>query len=135
MPYVYSTLTAPNTYASHNPAVCGTNAPPRLDRSVTIAGGANTTNRNFITRKGVVTKVSDADADFLAKNPVFKRHLAGGFVTIEAKKADSKSVAKNLTESDTSAPMTPKSDGVRRKKDSAKAAAKSKNTISSGDIL
>lgn len=80
----------------------------KIKASVLIKGGAGVANKNIITPLGVHTEITADDRDMLLKNGIFKKHLEGGFVTIEEKKEDPDLVATNLTAGpDPSAPLTP----------------------------
>lgn len=108
MPFVASTLSAPTTYAGYRTG--GGNDLPQIEHAVTIAGGAGLLNRNLITPQGVVTQVSDEDAEFLGKHQLFNFHKEGGYVQILAKKPeDADAVAAEMNGQDPSAPVTPSS--------------------------
>lgn len=106
MKYVYSTGTTNVEYNAFTVPPKG-NIPQRI-RRVVVRGGANVANKNFITPKGVVTKISDEDADFLLQNDSFKRHVKAGFVVMSNYLVDADGVAVNdLEPKDRSAPKTP----------------------------
>ncbi len=92
--YVYSTISADVDYTCENDVV------------IRIAGKANVANRNIITPRGMVTKVTDEQLAELKKNHVFQLHLENGFLTIEKSKADRDKVASDMTGRDKSAPDT-----------------------------
>jgi hypothetical protein len=104
MPYVASTLAAPTEYTGWK---SNGNDMPQREHSVTIAGGAGVANKHFITPHGVVTNVSDADAEFLRGNTVFQLHEKNGYVQIlERKPEDADAVAADMAGNDPGAPLT-----------------------------
>ena len=108
MPYILSTLTAPQRYTSSKPTADGRGI-PKIIRSVFIAGGHGVADKNFITPQGVVTKVSEDELAFLETVPSFGRHKSRGFITImksEPSRPENKIV--DMASGDKSAPITPK---------------------------
>ena len=103
MPYVYSTASTNVEYAQYGKAEG--NAPAPVLRRVVVKGGANVANKHVITPYGVVTKVSDEDAAFLATDPNFLRHQKAGHVKLETHNVDPEVVAANMTGRDRSAPL------------------------------
>jgi len=106
--YVVSTLTADNRYTdwvNEN----GTNNPVH---SVLIKGGAGVADPRLAvvlgsganTKEGVVTEISDTDAEFLQRNPGFKFHQERGFVKIITVNRNPDSVAQKMTKDDGSRP-------------------------------
>jgi len=113
MPHIYSTISTDMIYANY---VENSNADiPTIRAQVLIKGGANVANKNIITVSGVRTTVTDAEMKELHMNPVFKQHLANGFVKIEKTKADVKKVVKGMTPEDSSSPLTPDNFSKRTK--------------------
>lgn len=102
MPYVYSTATAGTEYAFYR---SGGAELPVFDGSVKIAGGANVTNKNFITPLGVVTKVTDEELARLKEHPEFIRHMNAGFVSFRDDKVDVEVAAADMASRDPSAPL------------------------------
>jgi len=78
-----------------------------VEHEVRIEGGANLADKNVITPRGVMTAISDDDAELLKDHPVYKMHNANGFVTIEDRKFDIERVVSDLTSKDASAPLVP----------------------------
>lgn len=101
--YIYSTLTATNEYRGYtdNKDVKG------VKWSVEIKGGANVASKNLVTPYGVLTIVTDEELVLLQSNTSFKNHVDRGFITVEKKEAKTETVAKNMKNKDTSAPLTP----------------------------
>lgn len=117
--YVYSTASNDTLYSDQvkNPGGIA-----KITRSVRIKGGANVINgRSLHTPRGVATKVSDDDMQFLLENKAFLRHKKAGYVTHTQIKADADEVAAKLTTKDGSAQETPES--IAKKAAAAKAAA------------
>lgn len=102
--YVFSTVSTSVKIAVYGEAV---NDMPAIKHVITIEGGANVINKKLITPKGVMTEVSDSDADALNQNPVFQRYVKGGFMKIEKKSHDPEKVASGMESRDNSAPLTP----------------------------
>lgn len=103
MPYVYSTLTADNKYAHYVKA----GDQQHVEREVLIHGGHGVANRNLITPRGVVTKVTDDELEFLEANSAFKFHRDNGFLSVEQKEFDTEAVASNMEGRDGSSPIVP----------------------------
>ena len=104
--YVFSTLTAPQSY---NFWVGGGGDLPKKRHSVKIAGGANLANKQLVTPDGVVTGVSAADMELLQTHEHFKAHVQRGFVKVTKRPAEPDEVAADMKPADLSAPMTPAS--------------------------
>lgn len=104
MPYVYSTLAAPQEYTEWQRKEDGKTVE---SRSVHIDGGHGIMNRNFMTPQGVATQVSDDDLAFLQTVNAFNEHVRLGFIAIEARKADEGKVVRNMKSRDGSAQITP----------------------------
>lgn len=103
--YVASTLAAPTQYTGWRES--GANDVPQIEHAVRIEGGAGVANKHFITPHGVVTEVTDEDAEFLRAHPMFQFHQKGGYVTIlERKPEDADAVAADMNGKDPSAPVT-----------------------------
>ena len=103
MPYVFSTLTASNTYVKYNPQ--GGGDLPSVDRSVTIKGGSNLPNKHMLTSIGYMTEVSDEDMSWLQEDEIFKLHVKNGYIKVRDKPADAEKVATDLNTRDQSAPL------------------------------
>lgn len=82
---------------------------------VLIKGGANVANKLTLRAPngGVITQVSDADFELLQKCPIFKKHVAAGFIFVSASNSEvegekeAKKAEKNLKAKDKSAQLTP----------------------------
>lgn len=121
MPFVYSTLTSDNLYTGYRP---GGDGQPLPDRKVLIKGGANLADKNFVTKYGVGTEVSEDELEFLKKNPVFQMHVDNKFIVYRDRKADAEVVAADMEGRDESSPlvdadfdegMTPVTDKPKKK--------------------
>jgi hypothetical protein len=106
MPYVFSTSSASVDYVMYKPTLKGQHNIP--DKKVTIKGGSNVFNGMY-TPRGVATKVTDDELEFLKNNPVFKQHLDAGFLTISDKEKDPEVVLPDMKFQDASAPKTEES--------------------------
>lgn len=101
--YVYSTLSSPQAYTIWRKTESDL---PLKEHTVHIAGGANVTNAHFLTPKGVLTIVEEAEMEQLLNCDMFQRHVERGFIRIEAKEAKVDAVAADMTAKDASAPAT-----------------------------
>ncbi len=102
MTYVVSTLSADTTYVGYNvPEVSGKQmARPAVPvKSVTINGGAGVANR-LVTPQGVITSITDADADFLKDNKLFRIHEANGYVKLFRSEVNADKAAEDMTNRD-----------------------------------
>ena len=108
MPHVTSTLTAAQEYTLWKETVPGNISPIK---SVRIEGGTNCPNKNFITPEGVVTQITEEEAEILEMIPAFKQHQERGFVKIHRR---AKMDNDGLEKEDLSAPLTKTK--ARRKK-------------------
>ena len=114
MPYVYSTATSDIRYTEYHKGPA-TESSARLKRTLLIKGGANLAPLTglLITPKGVATKVTDEELDFLNSLESFKRHLTAGFMFVDkAEKDPNKVAAAGMASQDRSAPITPASKDV-----------------------
>jgi hypothetical protein len=105
--YIYSTASQTTDFAIYTPT--GPQQNSRIERVITIKGGANVATRypNLSTPLGVVTQVSDEDLAVLEKDYHFQQAVKHGFYTVDKRKADPEKVAKNMAPKDRSAPRTP----------------------------
>lgn len=104
--YIYSTLTASTAYPSYiNPE----NGIPRAapGKTVVIKGGANVADKHVVTPRGVVTILTEEQYNSIKDHRVFKKHVEGGFIKVENRKADPETVAADMTGRDQSAPLVP----------------------------
>lgn len=100
--YVFSTLASDVTYTNHAPGGADL---PKVVAEVKIKGGAGVANDRFVTPRGVVTTITEDEAEALRANPVFQLHEANGFVQISDKSGDADEVAADMTGRDNSAPL------------------------------
>jgi hypothetical protein len=101
--YVYSTKTSATTYTFTKKG--GGDLPVIVD-SIRIEGGANVTNKNFITPLGVMTKITSEQLALLETHPVFKRHVENGFISVRKSKVDEEVAVADMAGRDKSAPLT-----------------------------
>lgn len=102
--YVYSTLACDMAYTNHQDG--GADMPIDLP-PVYVKGGAGVANDRLITPRGVVTEVTEQEAEYLRANKVFQLHEKNGFVMISEGKKDPEKVAADMTGRDQSAPVVP----------------------------
>lgn len=104
MYFIYSTLSRTMAYSFYGEPL---NDVRPIIKTIRIEGGANVAKKNLETPRGVVTRISDEDAELLSTNPVFLRHQKNGFVVMEKHQKDPEKVAAQHMESaDNSAPLT-----------------------------
>ena len=105
--YVYATLSCDNLYVEYSDAN-ESGGPHNVVREVLVKGKANVIDKNMVTPRGIMTVVTDEQAEFLRKNYAFQEHEKAGFVTIQNKKYDDiEAVAADMTGRDNSAQKTP----------------------------
>lgn len=104
--YIYSTLATDMKYTEYHEAVQGQKVAV-VKHSVVINGKVGVANKQLITPRGAVTKVTDEDFAMLKKNELFNLHEKNGFITHEKKQADIEKVVVNMKPRDVSAPITP----------------------------
>jgi hypothetical protein len=102
--YVFSTLASDVAYTNHTP---GGGDMPIAQDPVVIKGGAGVANDRLVTPRGVMTRVTAEQVEYLRQNEVFKMHEANGFITISESSADADVVAADMTGRDESAPVVP----------------------------
>lgn len=100
MPYVTSKMGAGVIYAIYGKTAGGL---PYIQKEIVVNGGSGVMNKNLITPNGVVTSVSDEEAEMLKSNPLFKLHEANGYVKIHR---TAKTKTNDLKEKDNSAQKT-----------------------------
>ena len=108
--YVYSTATCDNVIA------VGYDASGRPAKRILLKGGHGVANKHFITPQGVVTEVSDDDADILRNHPTFQRMMKAGFYVMEGKRIEPEKVAASMKGRDGSAPLVPQDYELNGKK-------------------
>lgn len=104
MPFVFSTLTAPQAYTLFEDGVREVNLGERI---CVIKGGAGVANRNLVTPRGVATEVTDRQLELLNKCPSYLRHKAAGFIREESREIKIETAVSNMNERDESSPKTP----------------------------
>ena len=105
MKYVVSKLAASMEYTLYEKVEGGKQT---AVGSISVQGGAGVANkRTLVTPQGVVTSISEKQAEQLAANPVFKIHAENGMIAILDKDpVDADKAAKGL-DPDASAQLTP----------------------------
>lgn len=103
MPYVLSKLVNTQLYTQY---AKGTNNLSNPCARVEIKGGADITDKNFVTPEGVITKVTDNELEILKANKDFQLHLERGHVKYFGKNPNMDKEVTKL-EKDNSKPLTP----------------------------
>lgn len=102
--YVYSTLSASVMYNLYGEAAAG-NTPPILG-TVHVKGGAGVMGEYHLeTPRGVVTEITQEQADILRRDPVFLMHEKNGYVAIGDEDLAGDAAAALLEGRDVSAPL------------------------------
>lgn len=105
---VYSTLSAPVAYNIFVHKV-NKNDMNRIAKKILIKGGANISDKNLYTPKGVVTHVEDDEFEILKVHPVFIKHEEAGFMKFDkGTKNQVEKAVKSMKKKDKSAQRTPK---------------------------
>lgn len=102
--YVFSTLSTPMAYTKFS---TGGNDLPRPERTVSIMGGANVADKNFVTPKGVMTAITEEEYEFLQHNNLFKKHVENGFIVVEKSEHKVDDVVADMVARSPDAPMVP----------------------------
>ena len=83
----------------------GADLPIVAGKPVHINGGAGVANERLITPRGVVTEITEEQAQYLRENKVFQLHEENGFVQISAALVDGDIAAADMQGRDNSAPL------------------------------
>ena len=109
--YIYSTLAVDMAYTiyANEKDASGLSI---IEKQIYIKGGAGvvdpkSTQGNFYTPKGVVTKVTDEELEMLEKNHVFNLHKDRGHILIEKSQKPVEKVIEGMNEKENSSPLTP----------------------------
>ena len=106
MMYVLSKLTGAQDYSFYaKDTAVGVN---QVICTIHINGGTNLADKHFITPDGVVTEITEEQAERLRTHPIFALHEKNGFVKIVSSEKSAEKAKKDTQEEDKSAPMTPK---------------------------
>lgn len=117
MPYVISTSSSDVNYTEFRETSEGKDIRQTIVRQVLVKGGQGVMRRKelFTPYNGVVTEITDDEAEFLLRNEAFKRHMDRGYVRIVNYQPDDKRAAKELQtmeKEDDSAQLTPEDFGA-----------------------
>lgn len=112
MPYVINTSGNDNDYTDYQRTEENKDVRLTPKHHVLVKGGQGVMRRKelFTPENGVVTEISQEDAEFLLNHPLFKKHALRGFVRIVNYQPDDRRAAKELEtmeKSDDSAQLTP----------------------------
>lgn len=105
MKYVVSKLTSSQDYNFYSLNEGGRS---QITCTIHVNGGTNLADKHFITPDGIITELSDEQAERLSSHPVFQIHEKNGFVKIVSTESNAKKAKSELEAEDKSAPMTPK---------------------------
>lgn len=102
--YVYSTLANDNVYTGYTEGGADL---PRKTYEILVKGGTGVAGKwtNLMTPRGVVTEITDEEAEALKSNVIFNRHKDNGFVTLDSKYTEPEKVAADMEGRDASAPL------------------------------
>lgn len=125
MKFVVSKLSYAQEFTFYAPN--GGNGPAQRIGGITVKGGCNVRDQRTLVMptEGVITEVSDEDAERLATHPVFKQYLENGAMRIVGSSGDAGRAGKDLIEKDGSAQLTEK-DFKRKGRKPPKAVAQAK---------
>ena len=105
MKYVASMLATSMNYVLFGAAA---NDMPQRRMNIHVEGGTGVANRNTITPHGVVTAISDEQAEALEHIELFRIHRKNGFVQIlDENPGAPERVAGDMNPGDPGAPLTP----------------------------
>jgi len=107
MPYVYSTATNHIAYVEYETDNDKNSGFAKVAKKVIVTGGHGLATKQLVTPKGVATKVSDDDLEFLLKNKSFQRHVKAGYMTYDKNKSDPEKKAASMAQADGCSPLTP----------------------------
>jgi hypothetical protein len=97
--FIYSTMSSDNDYIVYDNGFAR--------RKVTIAGKANVADKlTLLVKEGAVTMIEQEQYELIKENYHFKKHLEGGFLTVENKNVEASKVSKAMTKKDKSAQKT-----------------------------
>ncbi len=97
--YIYSTMSSDNDYIIYENGFATS--------KVTIAGKANVANKlTLLVKEGAVTCIAQDKYELIKENYHFKKHLDGGFLTVENKNIEASKIAKTMSKKDKSAQKT-----------------------------
>ena len=108
MPYVISTLSSAQDYVFYDSRQDGATTINTEKKRIHVEGGQGVVNRRTLIApdNGVITEITDAEADMLKEHPVFKIHQENGFVRIANMKMVAQNAIKHLEKEDDSAQLT-----------------------------
>lgn len=103
MRYIASKLSFNQTFDVY---ACG-NAPRSRVKRVVVKGRSNVRDPNtLIMPEGVITEVSDEDAEIIAKHPLYKQYEQNGMMKLTTSKVGARSAKSDLAEKDGAAQLT-----------------------------
>lgn len=100
--FIFSTLASDVAYTNHREG--GSDLPIALP-PVVVKGGAGVANERIVTPRGVATRVTAEEVEYLRQNEIFKLHEKNGFVMVSEDYVDPDIAAADMTGRDNSAPI------------------------------
>jgi len=98
--YVYSKLA--NDYVINQASYPEDGKLPRIERQIVIKGGAGVITKNLITPAGVVTEITDDEAEWLKTNTSFIKQSKAGFLKLEGTSRTVEKAVSDMTDRDNS---------------------------------
>lgn len=103
--YIMSKMTSNVNYTIYAKAPSGL---PVVKQIITVRGGADVIDKKtLVTPEGVLTVISDDEYNKLQLNPIFRRHLERGMISVSSNESNAEKTSKELSK-DSSAQLTPK---------------------------
>ena len=103
MKYIASKLSFDQTFDVY----AGGNAPRSRVRRVTVRGRSNVRDpHTLVMPEGVITELSDEDAEIVAKHPLYKQYEKNGMMKLTTSKVGARSAKGDLAAKDGAAQLT-----------------------------
>ena len=103
MKYIASKLSFDQTFDVY----AGGNAPRSRVRRVTVNGRSNVRDpRTLVMPEGVITELSDEDAEIIAKHPLYRQYEKNGMMKLTTSKVGARSAKGDLAAKDGAAQLT-----------------------------
>lgn len=101
--YIASKLSFDQRFDVHDTS----HAPYRLVKTILVKGRSNVRNpHTLVMPEGVITEVSDEDAEIIAKDPLYAQYEKNGMMKLVNNKASARSAKKDLADKDGAAQLT-----------------------------
>ena len=107
MAYVISKMGAGVDYTGYRKIVDGKNIRLAQEWKISIKGGNGVMERHtLVTPDGVITQITDEQAELLKNNELFKKHERRGYIRIVGSASAAEKVGKEIEKEDNSAQLT-----------------------------